>query len=438
MPYGQNSRLSAERANKLGHLEVVQSELVQKLVDDFETSDYNESSLPKVDWNLLEQDDDILNIIFCVDGSLQVIDSKSIPKKQLSFVKVALLTLDQHALGKLDPDYPHPFRLKQILEKSAVFHSTVFPLKNINLPDMSIYDTVRKIIFESFTDASLDGEPLKTLKWLAYEKWENDDTKKSLSFECPHCEKEINGMPYDSEISNCAHCKREIYITDMIGFHLDMEENGIPGTVMTSYMLVYETILLFTAIKFFWDAKKFNTLKDSLFLKDGPLTLNSQYSKLVKPIRNFLIHAKSNDVPIYIAGQEKTGRFVEYLELLSRKSPSQLSYFIPSNEFIDQEIRERPNRKDPYGFRVNYGNKIFVCNDAYHHIVLSIPTGEYKDTSDIDAFIGAEKIIKTINKLVSHKHADALIPIQLANGIASLSTYPSAQVLKLFASKVID
>jgi hypothetical protein len=71
-------------------------------------------------------------------------------------------------------------------------------------------------------------------------------------------------------------------------------------------------------------------------------------------------------------------------------------------------------------------------------VVLSIPTGEYKDTNNIDDLIGAKKIINTVHKLVSHKHENALLPIQLANGIASLSTYPSAQVLKLFASKIVD
>ena len=60
------------------------------------------------------------------------------------------------------------------------------------------------------------------------------------------------------------------------------------------------------------------------------------------------------------------------------------------------------------------------------------------DTNNINDLIGVERIIKTIETLVSHKHQGALIPIQLANGIASLSTYPSAKVLKLFASKVFS
>lgn len=438
MPYMKSSRLSGERANKVGHLEVVNSELVKRIIDEFEEPQINDSKVPIVDWVSLEQNDDILQTVFCVDGSLQTIVSDSLPKKELSFIKTALLTLDQKALSKLDKDYPHPFRMKKIMEDSALYHSTVFPLKKINLPNLNTCDTVRRIIYESFLDDSLASEPMKTLQWLTYEKWSEDRTKTSLSFECPNCEKKINGLAYDTTISTCPHCGGEIYITDMLGFHLDMQDDSVPATVATSYMLIHETMLLFTAIRYFWETKKFETLNNTLFLKDGPLSLNSQYSKLVPRLRSFISFAKNNGVTIYLAGQEKSGSFVEYLETLSIKSPGKLSYFIPNNEFIDKEVRARPNRNDPYGIRVNYGNKIFVCNDKYHHIVLSIPTGEYKDTNSIDDFIGAQKIIRTVNKLISYKHENALIPIQLANGIASLSTYPSAQVLKLFAAKVID
>jgi hypothetical protein len=35
--------------------------------------------------------------------------------------------------------------------------------------------------------------------------------------------------------------------------------------------------------------------------------------------------------------------------------------------------------------------------------------------------------------LLSHQHENALFPVTLANGVASLSSYPSAAVLKIFA-----
>jgi hypothetical protein len=436
VPYKAGNRLGFESANKIGHLELIKSELINKIVAILEAP-ISENEFKKIEWMELNTNVETLQTIFCVDGSLQAISSNTTPKRELSFIKTALLTLDQKALSKIDPDYPHPFRLKKIMEESSLYHSTVLPLRNIKLPDLSIYNTVRKIIYDSFKDEALESEVMETLKWLIYKKW-TKNTVSSMSFQCPHCEKEIDGMDFDKEIDNCKYCKNEIYITDILGFHLDMQEDSIPVTVATSYMLVHETMLLFSAIRFFWDTEKYNTLKNTLFLKDGPLALYGQYSKLVPRIRDFIEYARDNGISLYIAGQEKSGKFVEYLDMLSINSPDKLSYFIPNNEFIDKEIRERPNRNDPYGIRVNYGNKIFVCNDKYHHIVLSIPTGEYKDTDKLEDLIGVEKIIKTVNSLKSYKYENALLPIQLANGIASLSTYPSAKVLKLFSSKIID
>jgi len=437
MPYLQGNRLSGERASKLGHLEVLKSELVNRLVNEFDTT-VNIEDLPKVNWKELPKSDEVLQTIFCVDGSLQTITSGGFPKKELSFIKTALLTLDQKALDEVDPDYPHPFALKNIMKDSALYHSTVLPLRRIKLPELNSYHTVRRIIYESFLDPSFDREVMKTLKWLIYAQWTKDKNIKSLAFQCPYCDIKIEGLENNTEVGVCPHCQQEVYITDILGFHLDMQDDAVPIKVSTSYMLIHEMILLFTPIRFFWESKNYVRLNDTLFLKDGPLSLNSQYSKLVPRIRDFIVYAQKKNVIIHLAGQEKSGRFVEYLELLSVNSPEKLAYFIPKNEFIDKEIRERDNRKDPYGLRVNYGNKIFVCNDKYHHVVLSIPTGEYKNTDNIEDFIGAKKIINTLHKLISHKHENALLPIQLANGIASLSTYPSAQVLKLFSSKLLD
>ena len=96
-------------------------------------------------------------------------------------------------------------------------------------------------------------------------------------------------------------------------------------------------------------------------------------------------------------------------------------------------MHQRPERSEPYGIRTNYGNKIFVKSDEYHHLVLSIPTGDYKDSSSIDDLYGAPEILATLPTILSFKHENALVPIELANGVASLSSYPSAAVLKVFA-----
>ena len=46
--------------------------------------------------------------------------------------------------------------------------------------------------------------------------------------------------------------------------------------------------------------------------------------------------------------------------------------------------------------------------------------------------IGLPRIPATLPRLVSHKFEGALLPVELANGIASISSYPSATILRRF------
>ena len=430
MPYQRGKRLPGERASKLGHLDVVNSELVKELITEFEKREPSEVQTKAV-WVDFAKKDTSLQLVFAVDGSKQTIRSDSPPYKEVSFIKTALLRLDQHAIAKVDPVAPHPMALRKIMSDSAIYHATALPLKGVSIPGQSNYDAVRRIIFESMQDHSLNGEPYETLKWLAFEKWK-DERKQSPSFDCPHCEKQVAGLAYDQDEGVCEHCNGHLYLTDMIGFHLEMNEEAAPDSVATAYMLIHETLLLFTGIRYFWNAGKFRVLKNALFIKDGPLLLKGQYSKLAIPIRNFFEYTKEKDISVFLVGQEKTGGFVDHLEIISRNAPNQ-SLFAPSNEYIRKEIQHRPERSEPYGSRTNYGNKVFVKFDAYHHLVLSIPTGQYTDTNSLNVFLGLEEIVTSLSSVLSYRHEGALVPVELANGVASLSSYPSAEILKVFA-----
>lgn len=430
MPYQGGKRLSGERASKLGHLDVIKSELVNEIIDHFEKPE-PATIISKAHWENIEYDKSPLRLIFAVDGSKQTIQSDVPPYKELAFIKTALLRLDQHAISTIDSDSPHPMALRDILSDAAIYHATVFPLKGISIKGKNNYNAVRQIIFESMRDQSLGSEPYKTLKWLAYELWDGNK-RSSPSFSCPHCETEVQGLPYNSDEGKCSKCGEHLFLTDMIGFHLEMAEDSAPDSVASAYMLIHETLMIFTGIRHYWENAKYTVLENALFLKDGPLTLRSQYSKLVIPIRRFFEYAKSKGVNIYIAGQEKTGAFVDHLEIITKQAP-QNSICVLNNDYIRSEIQQKPQRSEPYGSRTNYGNKLFVKLDDYHHLVLSVPTGEYKDSKSINDFIGAIKIVSTLPTILSHRHECALVPIELVNGVASLSSYPSAAVLKIFS-----
>jgi len=436
MPYQKGGRLPAEKASKVGHLEVIQSPLVKKLCQNFENPDILPSN-PNVTWQPLPKAQNDLKIIFSTDGSLQTIENPNPPYKAIAFVKTALLRLDQYAISKLDKENPHPFALRDLMKNSALFHSTAFPLRHVVVPDKTIYQAVREIIFESVKDVGLNsannGAMMETLKWIAFEKWQSKPKNFLEPFGCPHCHKDAATLPFEQEKGNCPNCGGEIFITDLFGLHLNMDENYAPDQLASDYMSVSETLMIFTPIRYFWENDR-ETLKDCLLVKDGPLALRATLAKLSAPIRRFFKHAKESCIEISMMGQEKTGVFFDHLQLIGKNAPSG-TYYIPDNEYIREEI-QHSKALGVYGSDTNYGAKIFIKYNDYHKMVLTVPTGErgeYVEKPAISNLIGIEKIIATLPNILSNRYEGALLPIELANGIASLSTYPSAKVLELFS-----
>ncbi len=443
MPYQAGRNLPSEKASKLGHLEVLKSPLVQQIVENFEQPEAVETSA-HIKWEPFPSPGEPLDLVFAVDGSWQPVTDERPPFKRIAFIKTALMKVDQVALSRIDKDEPHPLALRDLMAEAALYHATAFPLRHVYSKGLSVYDAIRQIIFESLKDASLNGEVMETLKWLAYEKWSKTSRASLPPFQCPHSE--IDGeahnttLPFDAEEGECEECHKKVFITDMLGFHLEMSENAASESVATAYMNIHETLLLFTGIRYFWESNR-EILKRCLFLKDGPLQIRAQYSKLVNPIRNFLLHAYSQGYPISIVGQEKTGIFADHLNLIGKTAPSN-HFFIPDHVYICEQIQSRPSSGAPYGRDTNYGAKVFVVVNERCRLTLSIPVcikmDEFIYTPEASKLINLNRILATLPKMISSRHENALVPIELANGIASLSTYPSAQVLKLFAEATIN
>lgn len=388
-------------------------------------------------WETLPSDGTELKIVFSTDGSLQIIENPSPPFKAIAFVKSALLRVDQHAVSKIDKDTPNPFALRDLMKEAALYHSTAFPLRNVFIEGKSTYDAVREIIFESIKDKglndSLDGAMMETLKWIAFEKWLDTPNKELEKFGCPHCGKNEATLPLDQEKGTCPSCKGEIFITDMFGLHQSMTDDFAPNQTASDYMAVSETLMIFTPIRFYWENRK-EVLKNCLFIKDGPLSLRATLAKLSAPIRRFFEFAKLQGIDIAMLGQEKSGQFFDHLQLIGNSAPVN-SCFIPDNTYIQEQIKHN-NTTAVYGADTNYGAKLFVKLNEYHKMVVNVPTGqrgEFVTTPSQSHLIGFKNIIATLPKILSNRFEGALLPIELANNIASLSTYPSAKTLELFA-----
>jgi len=442
MPYQGSNRLPAERASKLGHLEVIRSPLVQKLCKNFEDPNCCAPMPTAVSWQSLPTTGQELRIIFSTDGSLQTIENPRPPFKAVAFVKTALLKLDQYAISRLDKETPNPFAIRDLMKDSALFHSTAFPLRHVVVPGKTIYHAVREIIYESVRDQglnnALNGAMMDTLKWLAYEKWDSTPKTKLEEFGCPHCNENVATLPFDQEKGNCPKCKGEIFITDMFGLHLNMQDDFAPNQLASDYMSASETLMIFTPIRYFWETNK-EILNNCLMVKDGTLSLRATLAKLAAPIRRFFKYAKEKGIEVAMIGQEKSGMFFDHLQLIGAHAPSG-SIFIPNNDYIRGEI-QHSNSSGVYGQDTNYGAKVFIKYNDYHKMIINVPTGErgeFVQSPALRHLIGIEKIIATLPNILSNRYEGALLPIELANGVASLSTYPSAKALELFSIAAVQ
>ncbi|AOT68327.1 hypothetical protein [Geosporobacter ferrireducens] len=440
MPYSSvNGNLPNESASKLGHLNVIKSSWVKSLIEDFEYVETStEIDTRRTNWKEFDSNSDPLMNIWAVDGSFVKVTAGNHPPKEVAFIKTALLMVDKVKIELIDPKCPHPLQIRDIMDNSALFHSTVFPLNNIRTSKGNNYDAVRHIIFDSL-QIDENGAYYETLKWITYKKW---DTLKDISpnFQCPSCAKVIDGFPYDSDTMKCPYCHNDVLLTDMLGFHLDMIEDSAPESVASAYMLIVETLMLFTPIRLLWDYSDHALISNTLFIKDGPLSLASQYSKLVPNIRIFMQFAKDKGRPVHIIGCEKSGKFFDHLISIENNVPphsrnEKMHYFVLPHQYILDEVQRRPLSENQYGSRTNWGEKIYVKAEPGTFMVLNIPTGFYNSANDFpkDAdIIGLNRILQTIPSLISRKHEGALFPIELANGIASMSSYPSAKILERY------
>jgi hypothetical protein len=439
MPYAHGTRLPGESASKLGHLAVLKSDWVRALVSEFESDKRITSDPSKTLWTEVNTSGvEPLRNVWAVDGSFVPVRTQENPPKEVAFVKTALLTVDSARLAAIDKEHPHPLLIRDVLTGSGIFHATVFPLKNIRTPMGTNYEAVRHIVRDSIK-LDENGAFYETLKWLTYEKWSTPGTK-SLSFGCPHCNQDHPGLPFDADEGTCPHCNGTVFLTDMIGFHLDMDEESAPDSVASAYMLVMENLMLFTAIRVLWQHSDKRVMSETLFIKDGPLTLRGQYSKLVPKIRDYLHHAKEQGRPVHIIGQEKSGAFFDHLASIVKFAPPQERgqspwYAVLSHDYVRREVYRSPDLSNPYGMRTNWGEKVFVKFDPGTYMVLNVPTGHYDPAGDFPSsadLIGVPRILATLPSLISHKFEGALFPVELANGIASMSSYPSGKILQRF------
>lgn len=427
---GKIKGVPSEMASKIGHLSVIEDEFVQELLKSFEIHEENKKDFSKIPFQKAKIGNAATKVI-CVDGSFAIVPHAIKDHKKLAYIKIAALGLDIEQLEKANKVIVNPEVVRTIISEYATTESTVLPLENVTIHGQTLKDTLRKSIFKTF-EKLFNGKIIDTLVYLLNRGWDEHYVP-DAHFNCPFCETE-NNLPKNKVFFKCKNpqCSSEsLSIVDYLGFLSQTPDDNSDEKIATDLMLILEHLTLFYYLKELISNNQ--NLEDYLILKDGPLLLSGQYSRLVEPMRAYFEYLKSINKIVNFVGVEKNGTFVNHIPEIKEGFKEVDQIFIPSNQYIFEKIKYSTSNSTLYGERVLYGSKLFYCPDKKNVFVLTIPIGAFDANPSIDHFIGLPTVLATIKRLQSHRYDSGLAPIVAVNSIASMSFHPSNNILSKFS-----
>lgn len=433
MSYGSASNiLPFEHASKLGHVSIINDPFIEELIESFvDVSDEKQNIEVKGIQSIGSKARQIKNLI-AVDGSFATISNTQNTKKSLSYIKIASLYLNQEELEKANEPIVDPDVIRNILGKNSDVFSTVLPLNNITVKGVTPLESIRIIIEKSLK--TYENEMLyDTLKYLLFRQWDVK-TFKPLKFGCPFCDSEVIIDSLRDQY-HCARCNKEIFLSDYLGLNMELRDDNTSESVAISFMQILEHLTMFSFIRIIYQQEP-QKLGEVLFLKDGPLALYAQYSRLIPSMRDFLSYI-AKEYSINVVGVEKSGVFYEHASYVETKLDSIGDFFIPDNQYIFSNIKHGDPNITKYGERVIYGAKVFMKLDETETSIFSLPLYTYTPNPRKEDIINIEDILCTLLRLKSKQFTNAILPIVAVNKIASMAMYPSNSILTRFSNSLI-
>jgi hypothetical protein len=272
------------------------------------------------------------------------------------------------------------------------------------------------------------------LAYLAYWQWLGTPPA-AASMDCLACAQPFD-LPRNALAFNCPNCSHSHHLADYLGLcDQDADERSTAETV-SNFRAALEALALFSFIIRFREHQAI--VGRTLFLLDGPLLLRAQLSRLVQPIRALIADQRDRGLPLFIVGVEKNGEFRDFATSISSCLLQKGQFFLPSTRFMVEQVSGRSFDPSTYRNRVNYGAKVVMRLGHDHVLALDIPTGTYVLDPVPGDLVGFEEIARALVPLLSYSHDNAVIPVVLANSIASISNQPSGSLLVQFVDRILD
>ena len=292
-----------ELASKSAHSDIINDPAVKNylenchlpsLSDEIDRQDVKQKVLD------LKRADSYVNpvkYVLAIDcGYSQSIVRKSFPSSKLALFRFGALLLN---LDELDEIAEQPFISPKVMQKvkNIGTWNLVLPIAGIKYQEEeSLLHSIRNTLDEFLNKkihlfSDYEDNLISTLKWLLYSEYDQqshvEDITINKCFLTPSCPAKNIVMPKNSTEYRCPKCQEKFLLIDFFRLHeLIDEEQGASGIPIYVSSLI-EQLLIFSYIK--W-AMMHNPdfLRQTLFLRDGPLAFFGQTAILHKYAKNLI------------------------------------------------------------------------------------------------------------------------------------------------------
>ena len=422
-----------EQASKIGHLKMVSDPTIKQIVESFESTEPGAAKkLFTKTGNISVSDGTSIERVIAIDGGQAIVPHPFRREKAIAFVQVVACMLKMDDLRYMR-DHPmmDPRDLARKTEDSIWYNPAMIPLSGVRLPGRTVQETIRLLLHGTLTETRL----YETLKYLVYREWmpQWPDEIDMPAMDCLYCGTRVE-LPRHALKFSCDNCSHEHWLSDYLSIGGDGPDHWAKEDAANALRDILETLSLFHFLRLYHEEE--TVIKETLFVKDGPLLLRAALSRLVEPIRAFICHTKENFYGVNLLGVEKTGDLVNFMQECADELSAPGDFFLPTVKFLLEEVA---GVTMPFGYRnrVSYGAKILVRIGPDHILALNIPTGDFLTDPTLQDLIGFEDSVRALSELVSYRFENAIIPLVLANASASIARRPSGEILTTYADQFL-
>ena len=377
-----------------------------------------------------------IDSVIAVGSSLTSIPNPQAPHKLIGYVRVATVRLETDEVGRLTSPVVNPASVASLLRDRAHAQSAVVPMGGVRAPGWTLMHTLRHVLHSTFRHFEA-GALYDTLEFLVACDWDEnaapwrEESKLRPAFPCPFCEGHVI-LPRRRRTFSCRSCGIMLTLVDYLGLITDATEATSDSAVAANVKSVLEHLTLLTLLRRVAStAARSDRQTRILLLKDGPLMLRGQSTRLAPFVRGYLRHLVESGVTLHVAGLDREGSFVNHCAhvepWLASAGPG--AVFLPDNRYVLDRIKHAGGDAAVYGRRGLYASKAFCRVDDRTTLVLSIPNrrhgyDDFAQDPALQDLVGLGATVATLKSLLSRHFPGTPLPLVATDRLCDLPHHP--------------